>query len=214
MAILKKKDLLRKRPNTDYYCIECLLQDYRNNDLSTHFSYCWKCFSLRSSWISTTKSCCGQVLALTTYIEFGLTKRLKTGVVFLNHLNQFYKIVPCKWIVSFIESMLNKKFRVFIGEKSSKAKTLNNGLSQDAAFCSLFFNVYTSNFSNTILINIVYTANVALTFQHKKFVQLKKQLFRDASLFCDYFKQWSLHESIENHQFFPFIYQIVIKTKK
>src|SRR5699024_9858506 len=96
------------------------------------------------------RSCCDQVLALTTHIEDGFQKRLKTGVVLLDLtaaydtvwkdglIHKLYKVVPCKRIVSLIESMLtNRKFRVFIGEKSSKFKTLNNGLPQGAVLSPL-----------------------------------------------------------------------------
>lgn len=34
------------------------------------------------------------------------------------------------------------------------------------------------------------TDNVPQTLQHKKFAQLEKQLFQNASALCDYFKQW------------------------
>ncbi|EEZ99467.2 hypothetical protein TcasGA2_TC000033 [Tribolium castaneum] len=99
------------------------------------------------------RSCCDQVLALTTHIESGFEKRLKTGAVLLDLtaaydtvwkdglIHKLYKVVPCKQIVSLIESMLtNRKFRVFVGEKSSKVKTLNNGLPQGAVLSPLLFN--------------------------------------------------------------------------
>src|ERR1700712_2366189 len=87
------------------------------------------------------RNCCDQVLALSTHIEKGFQKRLKTGAVFLDLtaaydtvwkdglIHKLYKIVSCKRVVSLIENMLsNSKLRVFMGEKSSNFKFLNNGL--------------------------------------------------------------------------------------
>src|SRR5699024_2134815 len=145
------------------------------------------------------------VLALTTNIEAGFQKRLKTGVALLDLtaaydtvwkdglIHKLYKVVPCKRIVRLIESMLtNRRFRVFIGEKSSKFKTLNNGLPQGAVLSPLLFNVYTSDLPETLSRKFVYADDLALTFQHKEFEQLEKQLSQDATALCDYFKKWRL----------------------
>ncbi|EFA12544.1 putative RNA-directed DNA polymerase from transposon BS-like Protein [Tribolium castaneum] len=129
---------------------------------------------------------CGQVLTLTTHIESGFEKRLKTGVVLLDLtaaydtvwtdglIHKLYKVEPCMRIVSLSESMLtNKKFRVFVGRKSSKAKlsTIPQG-----GIISITLQVYTSDLPETLSRKFVYADDIALTFQHKEFHRLEEQL--------------------------------------
>jgi hypothetical protein len=96
------------------------------------------------------RNCCDQVLALTSYIESGFQKRLKTGVVFVDLtaaydtvwkdglIHKLYNIIPCGKMVSFLEDMLsNRQFRVFVEDKSSKFRFLNNGLSQGSVMTQI-----------------------------------------------------------------------------
>jgi hypothetical protein len=104
------------------------------------------------------RNCCDQVLALTSYIESGFQKRLKTGVVFVDLtaaydtvwkdglIHKLYNVIPCGKMVSLLEDMLsNGQFRVFVENKSSKFRFLNNGLPQDSVLSPILFNLYTPN---------------------------------------------------------------------
>jgi hypothetical protein len=80
---------------------------------------------------------------ITSYIESGFQKRLKTGVVFVDLtaaydtvwedglIHKLYNVIPCGKMVSLLEDMLsNRQFRVFVEDKSSKFRFINNGLPQ------------------------------------------------------------------------------------
>ena len=77
-------------------------------------------------------STCNQVTALTTFIENGFEKTLKTGAVFLDliatytsplgTLASFYKLSKCMplWCVQTVELLLrNRHFRVHVGDDVS-----------------------------------------------------------------------------------------------
>jgi len=108
------------------------------------------------------RSCCDQVLALTTHIEVGFQNRLKTGVAFLDLsaaydtvwkdglIHKLYNTIPNGNVVKLIEGMLsNRKFRVFVGERNSKFRILNDGLPQGSVLSPLLFNLYTSDLPTT-----------------------------------------------------------------
>src|SRR6195952_2869994 len=151
------------------------------------------------------RSCCDQVLALSTHIEAGFQRKLKTGAAFLDLtsaydtvwkdglIHKLYNVIPCKRVVSLVENMLsNRKLRVFVGDKSSKFKYLNNGLPQGSVLSPLLFNVYTSDLPETTSRKFIYADDLALTFQHSSFDQLETTLNRDIQIMVQYFRNWRL----------------------
>ena len=153
----------------------------------------------------TNRNCCDQVLALTTHIEAGFQRRLKTGAAFVDLtaaydtvwkdglIHKLYKTLSCGRLVKLIENMLsNRKFRVFIGDNSSKFRTLNNGLPQGSVLSPLLFNLYTSDLPETTCRKFIYADDLALTFQHEKFETIENHLTNDLKIMNQYFKTWRL----------------------
>lgn len=79
------------------------------------------------------RSCCDQVMALTTHIELGFEKRKKTAMVFIDltsaydtvwrHglLYKLIKAIPCNSFISLVNEMLSKReFVVYINNEHSK----------------------------------------------------------------------------------------------
>ena len=151
------------------------------------------------------RNCCDQVLALSTNIEAGFQRHQKTGVAFVDLtaaydtvwkdglLYKLYNAIPCGHVVKLIESMLsNRMFRVFVGDKSSKFRRLNNGLPQGSVLAPLLFNLYTSDLPPTISRKFIYADDLALSFQHKQFETIEKTLSKDLTTMNTYFKKWRL----------------------
>jgi Reverse transcriptase (RNA-dependent DNA polymerase) len=100
------------------------------------------------------RSCTEQVMALTTHIEAGFQRKLKTGVVFVD-LSAAYdtvwrdglmlkimRTVPCAKIADLLISLLsNRFFQVFFGDQSSRWHRLNNGLPQGSVLAPILFNL-------------------------------------------------------------------------
>lgn len=87
------------------------------------------------------RSCCDQVLALTTHIEAGLEMTKKTITVFIDLtaaydtvwreglILKFLRIIPCKSLTNLLNNMLsNQSFVVHNNDLKSSKHILNNGL--------------------------------------------------------------------------------------
>jgi hypothetical protein len=150
-------------------------------------------------------SVCDQVLALTSYIDSGFQKRLKTGVVFVDLtaaydtvwkdglIHKLYNVIPCGKLVSLLEDMLsNRQFRVFVEDKSSKFRFLNNGLPQGSVLSPILFNLYTSDLPPTNSRKFIYADDLAMAYQHQNFENVENRLSEDLIPLNKYFTKWRL----------------------
>jgi hypothetical protein len=164
-----------------------------------------KSLPIEQAGFRQNRNCCDQVLALTTHIEVGFQNKLKTGVAFVDLtaaydtvwkdglIHKLFNALPCSKIVHLIENMLSdRKFRVFIGERSSKFRTLNNGLPQGSVLSPLLFNLYTSDLPQTSSRKFIYADDLALTFQHNNFDTIENTLSNDLKIMSQYFVNWRL----------------------
>ena len=108
-------------------------------------------------------------------------------------LLKLYKTLKCSQTVKLIEEMLsNRKFRVFLGEKSSKIQTLNNGLPRGAVLSPLLFNLYTQDIPNTNSRKFIYADDIAIATQDEHFQNLNTTLSEDVKILYDFFRNWRL----------------------
>lgn len=122
-------------------------------------------------------SCTEQVLALTTYIENGYQKKLKTSVAFVD-LSAAYvtvwrqglmykltKIINCRNTVELINNMLtNRLLRVFLDSKGSRWRKMNDGLPQGSVLAPTLFNLYMSDLPKTEGIIFQFADDIAIAY--------------------------------------------------
>lgn len=127
------------------------------------------------------RSCCDQILALSTHIETGFELKLKTGVALVDLssaydtvwknglLLKFVDVVKCSTLTHLLHNMLsNRQIKVFMNGRFSKTKFLNNGLPQGSVLAPLLFNLYVHDMPETISRKFGYADDNALSAQHKE----------------------------------------------
>lgn len=155
------------------------------------------------------RSCCDQVLALTTHIEKGFQDRKKTVAVFVDltsaydtiwregMLLKFLKVIPCRTLATLLNNMLsNRFFEVHLNGQISKRYRLNGGLPQGSVLAPLLFNIYTADLPITKSRKFIYADDIALTYQSTSFEESENNLTEDLAKLDEYFKTWHLRPNI------------------
>jgi retron-type reverse transcriptase len=92
---------------------------------------------------------------------------------------------------SLLEDMLwNRQFRVFVEDKRSKFRFLNNGLPQGSVLSPILFNLYTSNLPTTNSRKFIYADDLAMAYQHQNFENVENGLSDDLIPLNKYFTKW------------------------
>lgn len=151
------------------------------------------------------RSCADQVLSLTTHIEAGFERQLKTTAVFVDLTAAYdtvwregllYKLlskIPCTKTVSLINNMLcDRSFQIVMGESKSKIRKLNNGLPQGSVLAPTLFNLYISDLPQTRSKKFGYADDLALAACSKTIDEASNILTEDLSMMSNYFADWRL----------------------
>lgn len=155
------------------------------------------------------RSCTDQILALTTFIESGFQKKLKTSAVFVDLtaaydtvwreglVYKLLKVIKCTKLSSLINNMLsNRIFRVSLNDDHSKARKLSNGLPQGSVLAPLLFNLYISDLPETASRKFGYADDLSLATQNQQMSTTEVTLTADLALLSQYFKNWRLCPSM------------------
>lgn len=151
------------------------------------------------------RSCCEQVLSLTTFIENGFQKKQKTAAAFIDLscaydtvwkeglLIKLYTLVPCKAFLQLMNELLSDRlFQVIVNGKKSKFRSLQNGLPQGSVLSPLMFNIYTSDIPITTSRKFMYADDIALATQSSDLSAAENVLGNDLQVVNVYFKKWGL----------------------
>lgn len=151
------------------------------------------------------KSCCGQVLNLTQFIEDGFEKNHVTGVALIdltaaydtiNHNRLIYKVYETTkdyTFTKFIECILqNRRFFVSFQNKNSRWRRQNNGLAQGSVLAPMLYNIYSNDQPDVVNTRqFRYADDTAVAAQADTFEKVEEALTSSLSTLSTYF--------IDNH---------------
>ena len=154
------------------------------------------------------RSTCDQVLALTTFIENGFQRKMKTGAVLLDltaaydtvwHTGLLLKLAKALpfWVADVVGFMLrDRRIRVHIGEDTSRWRLQSNGLPQGSVLAPTLFNMYTNDLPATSSRKFIYADDICCCSQAKSFEELEKTLTEDMDAIAVYCRKWRLQPSV------------------
>lgn len=151
------------------------------------------------------RSCADQVLSLTTSIEAGFQRKLKTSAAFIDlsaaydtvwregMIYKFLQAIPCKIISRLLNNMLSDRtFKVIMGSNISSQRKLKNGLPQGSVLAPLLFNLYIADMPETTSKKHGYADDWVLTTQCRSFEESEEVLTADLEKLSGYFRKWCL----------------------
>lgn len=144
-------------------------------------------------------------MALTTFIEIGYQKKLKTSVTFVD-LSAAYdtvwrqglmyklaKTISCRNTVELINNMLtNRLLRVFLDNKGSRWRKMNDGLPQGSVLAPTLFNLYMSDLPKMEGTVFQFADDIANAYQSTEMVDGERVLTKDLTTLNTYFQRWRL----------------------
>lgn len=149
------------------------------------------------------KSCTGQVLNLTQFIENGFEKKYITGVAFIdlsaaydtiNHrilLMKIYNLTNDFKFTQIIESLLsNRRFFVTLAGKQSRWRNTKNGLPQGSVLAPTLFNIYTNDqpiSTDNNVKHFIYADDSAVAVQGNQFGIIEKKLTKTLETMSKYY---------------------------
>jgi hypothetical protein len=86
----------------------------------------------------------------------------------------------------------NRFFQVFLGDKSSRWRRLNNGIAQGSVLAPLLFSLYLSDIPSTLSNQYQYADDIALTYQHEFCSDCEANLEVDLQRLNQYIQRWRL----------------------
>lgn len=136
------------------------------------------------------RSCCGQILNLTQYIEDGFEEKYITGVTFIdltaaydtvNHntlLRKIYELTKDYRLTSLLRTFLeNRRFYVSLLGKNSRWRLQKNGLPQGSVLAPLLYNIYTNDQPRTEgTRRFIYADDTAVAVQGRTFEEVENSL--------------------------------------
>ncbi|KAI5720173.1 hypothetical protein M8J77_002972 [Diaphorina citri] len=151
------------------------------------------------------RSCADQVLSLTSHIEAGFQRKLKTSLALIDLsaaydtvwrqglLFKFLRVIPCMKTLTLLNNMLvNRPFKVVMGNSISSQKKLSNGLPQGSVLAPLLFSLYIADIPRTKSVKFGYADDWALATRSKNIEETENILTEDLKTIGIFFKKWRL----------------------
>jgi hypothetical protein len=103
------------------------------------------------------------------------------------------RVDPCAKLSNLLNNMfLNRFVQVFLDDKSSRWRSLYNGLPQGSVLAPLLFSLYLSDIPSTLSNQFQYADDIALTYKHESFSDCEANLEVDLERLNQYFHRWRL----------------------
>lgn len=113
-------------------------------------------------------------------------------------MTKLSRIIDCqKTLTLFMNILSERSFRVEINDQTSRKRSLNDGLPQGSVTSCFLYCLYTSDLPKTLRSRrFVYTDDIALAAQAKKFEGVEKAIRTDLRKLAIYFAKWRLKPNV------------------